>query len=166
MIHNDVLRRLRYALDLDDAQAIRLFALSGVELDPTRLAAILAREGADGFESCTDRELGGFLDGLVLDRRGPRDPSAPAPRPTALDNNQILKKLRIALKLEERDMIAILNRGGMSVTPSELGALFRNPGHKHYRACGDQLLRKFLDGLTHRLRPDAEATARGDGDGA
>ncbi|OYW94241.1 MAG: hypothetical protein B7Z23_03865, partial [Pseudomonadales bacterium 32-61-5] len=27
------------------------------------------------------------------------------------------------------------------------GALFRQPEHKNYRECGDQLLRNFLKGL-------------------
>lgn len=158
LIHNDVLRRLRYALDLDDAVMTRLFALSGIALTPERLAAVLAREGDVGFEPCTDAELAGFLDGLVLDRRGPRDPktvratSAPRADAGALDNNGVLKKLRIALALQEQDMLAVLALGGMTVSASELGALFRNPSHKHYRACGDQLLRNFLTGLTHRNR--------------
>lgn len=154
MIHNDILRRLRYALDLSDAQMIRLFALSDLEVDAAQLAALLARETDPGFVACSDRHLTAFLDGLVIDRRGPRDPAAPS-RPkgvTVLDNNLILKKLRIALELQERDMLAVLKLGGMDVSASELGALFRNEQHKHYRPCGDQLLRNFLKGLTEKLR--------------
>jgi uncharacterized protein YehS (DUF1456 family) len=40
----------------------------------------------------------------------------------------------------------------MKVSASELGGLFRSEGHKHYRPCGDQLLRNFLKGLTVKLR--------------
>jgi uncharacterized protein YehS (DUF1456 family) len=144
----DVLRRLRYALDLRDAEVIRLFALSGVTVDETRLASLFAKETDPGFVAVTDQELAALLDGLVLDRRGPRDPgAAPLPPASPLDNNQILKKLRIALQLHERDMLAVLKRGGMEVSAPELGALFRSPGHKHFRPCGDQLLRAFLRGL-------------------
>ena len=38
------------------------------------------------------------------------------------------------------------------MTKAELNALFRSPEHKNYRACGDQLLRNFLRGLTQRQR--------------
>ena len=41
---------------------------------------------------------------------------------------------------------------GFPVARPELSALFRQPGHKNYRACGDQLLRAFLKGLTLRVR--------------
>ena len=39
------------------------------------------------------------------------------------------------------------------MTESELGAFFRKPGHKHYRECGDQVLRNLLRALSARLRP-------------
>lgn len=153
MTTNHVLRRVRYALDLDDAQVIRIFGLGGREVDAAVLASYLAREREPGHVPCPSEALAAFLDGLVLDRRGPRDPSAPPlARDASLDNNQILKKLRIALELQERDMLAVLGTGGMDLSPSELGALFRKPGHKHYRPAGDQLLRAFLKGLTTRLR--------------
>ena len=154
MISNDVLRRLRYALDLGDAKMIHLFALSGVEVTAAELASLLAKEPDPGFVEVSDAQLVAFLDGLVVDRRGPRDPGAsPLPkRAESIDNNQILKKLRIALELHERDMLALLKLGGMEVSASELGALFRAPQHKHFRPCGDQLLRNFLSGLTTKLR--------------
>ena len=41
------------------------------------------------------------------------------------------------------------------MTKAELGALFRAPGHRHYRECGDQILRNFLRGLTQRERAQA-----------
>ena len=153
MIHNDLLRRLRYALDLSDAQTLHLFGLGGREIDALALAAYLSRDTDPGFLPLPDADLAAFLDGLVTDRRGARDPAAPPrPKDETLDNNMILKKLRIALELQEPDMLAVLRLGGMELSPSELGALFRKPQHKHYRPCGDQLLRNFLKGLTTKLR--------------
>lgn len=153
MNHNDVLRRLRYALDLNDDDIVRLIGLGGVEITAADVPGYLARIDRAGFAPCPDAVLAGFLDGLVLERRGPRDPSAPAPPPSdVLDNNLILKKLRIALQLQQSDLLELLSLGGMQVTASELGALFRNPSHKHYKLCGNQLLRKFVDGLTTKLR--------------
>lgn len=148
MITNDILRRLRFALDLNDAQAVAMITSAGWELDALDLVSYLAKESDGHFETCPDDVLRAFLDGLITERRGPRDPSAPLPPEGTLDNNLILRKLRIALNLKEPAMLALLKRGGMDVSPSELGALFRNPANKHYRVCGDQFLRAFLRGLT------------------
>ena len=153
MNNNDVLRRLRFALDLSDEEVRRLCRLASLEVELPELWSYLIREGDPGFEPCPDAVIDAMLDGYILHRRGPRDPAAPARSgPVHLDNNNILRKLRIALELKEPDMLSILQQGGMDVSPSELGALFRNKNNSHYRACGDQLLRNFLKGLTVRLR--------------
>jgi len=65
----------------------------------------------------------------------------------ALTNNDILKKLRVALKLRNEDIVDILALVDLKVTVSELGALFRNEDHPKYKNCGDQFLRNFLNGL-------------------
>jgi uncharacterized protein YehS (DUF1456 family) len=152
MTRNDLLRRLRYAFDLPEPKVIALVRAGGAEVPDGALAGWLAREDEPGFVPVPDAVLGAFLDGLVLERRGPRDPGAPAPERGPLDNNAILKKLRVALEWKESDMLAALAAAGATVSPSELGALFRKPGHKHYRACGDQFLRQFVSGMTTRLR--------------
>ena len=104
---------------------------------------------------CMDDLMATFLDGLIIDRRGPpQSGSKPPPEPDRLTNNAILKKIRIALKLQEADMIEILAAGGQRMSKGEITALFRKPGHKHFRACGDQVVRAFLRGLTARLRPN------------
>jgi uncharacterized protein YehS (DUF1456 family) len=67
-------------------------------------------------------------------------------------NNDILKKLRIALELKDADIIEILKLADFEISKTELSALFRNPGHKNYKECGNQLLRRFLDGLIIKKR--------------
>ncbi|PWJ59448.1 uncharacterized protein DUF1456 [Dyadobacter jejuensis] len=69
-----------------------------------------------------------------------------------MTNNDILKKLRVALHLRNDDIIHILSLVDFKVSASELGALFRKEGHEHYKPCGDQLLRNFLNGLVIHLR--------------
>jgi uncharacterized protein YehS (DUF1456 family) len=88
----------------------------------------------------------------VFYRRG-RDESRP-PRPVEkrVTNNVVLKKLRVAFELKDVDMHRILADAGFPVSKPELNALFRQPDHKNFRLCGDQLLRHFLRGLTLRLR--------------
>ncbi len=63
-----------------------------------------------------------------------------------MTNNDILKKLRIALDLKEIDMIEIFEFAGYEINKSELSGLFRKEGHKNYRSCSDELLTLFLDG--------------------
>ncbi len=69
-----------------------------------------------------------------------------------LNNNDILKKLRVAHKLRDDDIIKILALVDFKVSKSELGALFRNEDHPKYMECGDQILRNFLNGLIIHLR--------------
>ncbi len=64
-----------------------------------------------------------------------------------LTNNDILKKLRVALQLKDEDVIKILNLVDFKISKSELNALYRKPDHPNYRECGDQVLRNFLNGL-------------------
>lgn len=64
-----------------------------------------------------------------------------------LTNNDILKKLRVALELKDEDIVKILKLADFELSKSELNALYRNPTHPNYKECGDQLLRNFLNGL-------------------
>lgn len=69
-----------------------------------------------------------------------------------LSNNDILKKLRVAHKLRDSDIIDICNLVDFRVSKAELGAFFRNENHPKYVECGDQILRNFLNGLIIHLR--------------
>jgi uncharacterized protein YehS (DUF1456 family) len=64
-----------------------------------------------------------------------------------MTNNDILKKLRVALQLRDEDIIEILKLADFQMTKSEVNALFRTEDHPNYKECGDQLLRNFLNGL-------------------
>ncbi|TBW28433.1 DUF1456 family protein [Gramella sp. KN1008] len=70
----------------------------------------------------------------------------------ALTNNDIFKKLRVAHKLTNDDIVEICALVDFRVSKSELGAIFRKEGHEKYKECGDQFLRNFLDGLVIHLR--------------
>ena len=64
-----------------------------------------------------------------------------------MTNNDILKKLRVALMLRDSDIEAIMSLVDFKISTSELGALFRTEDHPKYIECGDQILRNFLNGL-------------------
>jgi len=72
-----------------------------------------------------------------------------------MTNNDILKKLRVALKLRDEDIIQILKLAEFDVSKSELSALFRAEDHPNYKECGDQILRYFLNGLIVYMRGPA-----------
>ncbi len=157
MINNDVLRSIRYMLDLSDGRVIEIIRLSDptFAIEPAELRAMLGKEDDEGFVECSDRVLAHFLDGLVFHRRG-RDDTQPArPVEKRITNNLVLKKLRVAFELKDVDMHQVFAAAGFPLTKPELTALFRQAGHKHYRPCGDQILRNFLKGLTLRLRGSA-----------
>ena len=159
MTNNAVLRRFRYALDIPDHTMLDIFRLGGREITPEQLTDYLRGETDAGYRNCSDKVFDQFLDGLIIHRRGPREPRPGTPRRPAesLTNNVILRKFRIALELREEDILLLLNLAGMDISQSELNALFRKVGHRHYRECGDQVLRNFLNGLTIQHRGDAPA---------
>lgn len=64
-----------------------------------------------------------------------------------MSNNDIMKKLRVALKLNDQQIVEILKLVDFSITKAELGAIFRNKEHENFKPCGDQILRNFLNGL-------------------
>ncbi len=64
-----------------------------------------------------------------------------------LSNNDILKKLRIALSLRNDDIIEILKLVDFEISKGALGDFFRNEDNPGYVEAGDQVLRNFLNGL-------------------
>ncbi|MCW8809205.1 MAG: DUF1456 family protein [Rhodanobacter sp.] len=154
MINNDTLRSIRYMLDLSDGKVVEIVRLAdpAFPLAKEDVQAFLKKDGEAGYVECSNAMLAHFLDGLVLYRRG-RDESLP-PRPVEkrVTNNVVLKKLRVAFELKDVDMHQVLADAGFPISKPELSALFRQPGHKNFRLCGDQLLRNFLKGLTLRVR--------------
>ncbi len=155
MINNDILRMFRYAMDISDSKLVAIFGLAGVAVDRNQIEAMLKKEDEEGFETLDDLTMTAFLNGLIVHERGERSggPQGAAPQaPESLTNNIILKKLRIALNYKEEEMMAVFRLAGKDVSKSMLSALFRKPGHKNYKDCGDQFLRNFLKGLAMRYR--------------
>jgi len=153
MINNDVLRRVRYALELKDQTMIEIFALSGAEISRDELLKLLKKDNEADYVPLNNKLMEQFLDGLIIYRRGKQEnPPAQVKKPEPLTNNAILKKLRIALEFKEEDMLSTLKLADFELSKGELSSFFRQKGHKHHRECGDQILRNFLQGLTIRFR--------------
>lgn len=151
MINNDVLRSVRYLLNVSEFKLVEIIQLGGGEISQATLNAYIKREEEPGFIECDQRTMVHFLNGLIYFKRGKDETRPPLPYelPT---NNVVLKKLRVAFELKDEDIILILEKAGFKISKTELSAFFRKEGHPNFRPCGDQFLRNFLKGLTMRLR--------------
>ncbi|OCA83177.1 cytoplasmic protein [Bacillus sp. FJAT-27225] len=161
MENNDILIRLRYALDIKNTDMVEIFKLGGIEVTKEDVLRILTKsneEDDNGQLKINDSKLDAFLDGLIVFKRGRQDskpgqPESPAPVNVRESvNNLLLKKVKIAFSLTSEDMIEIFEMAGITVTKGELSALLRKKGHKNYKECGDKFARNFLKGLTVKYR--------------
>ena len=151
MDNNDILRRLRYALELNDNSMIKIFGLAGHEVTREQVSNWLKKEGDLDFVSCNDLLLATFLNGFIILKRGKREGVQPKPEKN-LNNNIILTKLKIALNLKAEDVLLILEFSDFVLSKHELSAFFRKKDHKHYRECKDQILRNFIQGVQLKYR--------------
>jgi len=165
MTNNDVLRRLRYILDLNDRRMMAVFALGGREVTRAKMSDWLKKDDDPAFAECPDEILASFLNGLIIDKRGERDGPKP-PVESWLTNNAVMMKLKIAFTLKAEDIQELIALGGVTISKPELSAFFRSPDHKNYRECQDQVLRNLLRGLQMKHRgtgaPGTAGTASGD----
>jgi uncharacterized protein YehS (DUF1456 family) len=146
MQNNDILRRLRYTFHLTDTNMMELFALGGCVANRETISNWLKKEDDSDFVSIYDIDLAAFLNGLIIQKRGKKEGENPKPE-KSLNNNIILRKLKIALQLKDDDILHILNLADFKFSRHELSALFIKPDQEQYRLCKDQVLRNFLMGL-------------------
>lgn len=146
MNNNDVLRKIRYTFDYNDDKMVSIFKLADVEVERAQVTKWLKRDEDEEFEGIYDKSLATFLNGFINLHRGKREGEQPKPEKT-LNNNLILRKLKIALNLKDTDVLDILDEADFRFSKSELSALFRKPTHQHFRQCKDQVLRNFLMGM-------------------
>lgn len=156
MRNDDVIKSIRYTLDLNDATISEILLLAGYQPTRREVKEILAAADPEDEKNpdCSDELMAHFLDGLIFYKRGKSDKHPPRPIETPVTNNMVLKKLRVAFKLREEDIHRTLKLANFSVSSPELNALFRAEDHRNYRECGDQLLRYFLKGLSIEHRDD------------
>lgn len=152
MNNNDILKRLRYILNYNDSVMVDVFGQAEFKVDLTQVQDWLKKEDDPDFKKLHDKFLAIFLNGLINKKRGKKE--GPQVKPEKrLNNNLILRKLKIALNLKDEDMIGIFKLIDIPVSKHEISAFFRKPGQKQYRDCKDQYLRNFLFGLQVKYRP-------------
>jgi uncharacterized protein YehS (DUF1456 family) len=159
MTNNYILRRIRYTFDFNDKTMIAIWALADTVVTREEISVWLKKDEDPEFKNCSDRNMAIFLNGLINKFRGKIEGPQHAPD-SRNNNNNILRKLKIALNLNEDEVLAILALAEMELGKSELTAFFRKEGHKHYRRLQDQMLRRFLQGMEMKYKkPVSEASA-------
>lgn len=151
MQNNDVIRSLRYTFDFGDDQMIKIFNLAELEVTRAEVSDWLKRDDDPEAQPISDFKLAVFLNGLINYKRGKKEGPQPVPE-SRLTNNQIIRKIKIALKLQTEDIIEILALAGRNMSMHEISAFFRKPDQHQYRLCRDQVLRNFLQGLQKKFR--------------
>jgi len=144
---NDILYKIQKALNLTQEEMLEAYKLAEYTMDATHLDSLLKRRQEEGSKLCSYEELGVFLDGFVILKRGPSPKKANDDEVVELTNNLILKKLRIAMELKEAETEIIFSLGEAELSKQQLASLFRKEGHKNFKECSDELLMAFLDGL-------------------
>ena len=156
MTNNDIIRRIRYIFDFNDYRIIAIFALAEVEVTRELISNWLKKDEDPAYQACNDIMMATFLNGLILETRGKKEGPQPEPE-KRLTNNIVFMKLKIALNMQADAVLEMLESVGLKISKHELSALFRQPGHKHYRDCKDQILRNFLKGLQLKYRGNRSA---------
>jgi len=148
---NEILYRIQKALNLSTEEILESYALVKHKMDSAHLSSLLSKHQDKDYRLCSYEELGMFLDGFIILKRGP-SPKKPTDNNSnnetvELTNNLILKKLRIALKLKESETEIIFGLAEVELTKQQLASLFRKETHKNFKPCSDELLMAFLEGL-------------------
>lgn len=152
MTNNDVLKRIRYTFDFNDDKMISLFKLANMDVTRADISNWLKKDDDEVYQTINDFQFASFLNGLIIEKRGKKDGETPIAE-KSLNNNVILRKLKIALNLRDDDMLEIFKLADLRISKHELSSFFRNPKHTHYRLCKDQFLRNFTLGLQLKYRP-------------
>lgn len=154
MTNNTVLQKIQYALRLSSEDIQRIFKLVDFAIEEKQVVGYFIDQKHEDFLPCPNIALNAFLAGLILDKRGvnEKNPAPPVITDTRLSNNDIFKKLRVAMDFHGEDIAIVLDRTNATVPPNDLASYFRKEGHKHYKVCPDPILESFLIGIRLCLR--------------
>lgn len=151
MTNNDVFKRIRFIEDFTDLQLIDVFNEVDFKVELEVIKAWQKKEDQPEFKNLTDVELALFLNGFINIKRGKKPGDKPALE-TELENNDVLKKLKIAYQLTSDDILKLFKSKGKQVSKNELSAFLRNPDQAQYRVLQDQYLRNFMSALQVHLK--------------
>ncbi|NBC05196.1 MAG: DUF1456 family protein [Bacteroidetes bacterium] len=153
MRNDDIIQSIRYILDVGEGEIANILKLTDYKPKRKEIEFIFDDTIPEDRKVDTTHELtANLLDGLIYYKRGKSDKHPPRPIRTPVTNNMVMKKLRVAFKLRDDDILNILRSTGFDISKSEVNALFQKENHSNYMPAGDQVLRYFLKGLAERER--------------
>lgn len=151
MNNNDILKRIRFVFDFNDLKMTQIFDQADLSVSKEEVRSWLTHEDDRFFIELSDKKLAIFLNGLINEKRGKREGPLPAPE-EKINNNLVLKKLKIALDLKSEDVLNIFKLVNKPISVHEVTDFLRNPKQNKYKVIKDQYLRNFLEGLQVKYR--------------
>jgi uncharacterized protein YehS (DUF1456 family) len=158
MDNNDILRRLRFTLNLSDDSMMDMYAKGGERVSRAEISSWLKKEEDEDFDLVVDENLATFLNGLIVNYRGKKEGQIPVAE-TELDNTIIFRKLKIAFNFTSDELIYIWKKADVEISETELSAFFRKKSHPKFKYLNDQYLRKFLKGFQIQRKTQREKEA-------
>jgi len=142
---SDVIKSIKEDLNLNRHQIKHIYELEDFAITQDRIDSILKNRSKKNSANASYEELGVFLDGLISFKRGKS--SAPQAQDVVLDNNLILKKLRVALNLKDEELAIIFELADFNISKSAIKDMFRAYDNPKYKECDNKTLKAFLEGL-------------------
>jgi uncharacterized protein YehS (DUF1456 family) len=73
MTNNEVMKSVRYTLEIKNKEVVRMIKSGGVELGIMDVVNLLKDDTEESYLECSAEIIHAFLDGLILKRRGPSE---------------------------------------------------------------------------------------------
>lgn len=153
MYNNEILAAIKDNLSLNNQQIFECLKYGNNEMDETDIPRLfVSKRAKQEHIICENEILEAFLNGLIILRRGEQDIKSGQERKSLIStskyiNNVVLKKLKIALNLSNKDTIEIFLASDTIITNGQLTGFLRKEGHKNYRKFSDSHLMAFLEGV-------------------
>ncbi len=73
MNNNDILRRIRYAMNLNDNKILKILDMGGHPIKREDIPFLMSKEEDPDYQETSDELLNAFLDGFITFKRGAKD---------------------------------------------------------------------------------------------
>ncbi len=141
MTNNDILRKVRFTFDITDDEMIGIFKKAGKQVSRSEISNWMKKDDDVAYVNLVDKNLAYFLNGFIILRRGKKEGPLPIAE-SSLNNNIVLRKLKIALDLKDEDILELLTYADFRLSRHELSAFFRKPTQSKFRKQQKPLPRK------------------------
>ena len=130
---------------------IDIFKAEGFDVTVAQIVGWTKRDDDPERVDLRDSMLAAFLNGFIEEKRGPKDGPKPVPE-IELNNNDVLRKFKIALNLRDTDLLSIFKLSHTQISKHELSSFFRKKDHRNRAHMKDQFLRNFFHGMQAKYK--------------